>query len=82
MSSTRVLSSSTATVALRMWAPHSSILFSRPGRGPFILDQDLGTSLMLMVSRESSWLLLLTGHARLSLCWPRYVLLLRDLKDF
>lgn len=49
-----VFSSSTATVALRMWGPHSNIQFSHRGRDLFILDQDLGTLLMLTVSKEPS----------------------------
>lgn len=54
VSSACVLSSSTATVALRMWGPHSSTQFSHPAPGLFILDQDLGTLLMLMVSKKNA----------------------------
>lgn len=49
-----VFSSSTAMVALHMWGPHSSIQFSHQGRDLFILDQDLGTLLMLTVSKKCS----------------------------
>lgn len=35
-----------------MLGPHNSIQFSHQGQGLFILDQDLGTSLMLTVSMK------------------------------
>ncbi|EQB78656.1 eukaryotic translation initiation factor 4 gamma 3 isoform 3 [Camelus ferus] len=40
---------STVTVALLMLGPHNSIQFNHQGQVLFILDQDLGTSPMLMI---------------------------------
>lgn len=47
------LFSSTVIVALLMLGPHNNIQFNHRGQVLFILDQDLGTSPMLMVSRKS-----------------------------
>lgn len=47
------LFSSTVIVALLMLGPHNNIQFNHQGQVLFILDQDLGTSPMLMVSRKS-----------------------------